>query len=66
MRQIQLRQQPVARASLSAQVPARAGGARSAAPEVADTLDQAAALWTTRRIRSFLMLLEQPARAAHR
>jgi len=38
----------------------------SAAPHIDDTLDQAAALWTTRRIRSFLMLLDQPARPAHR
>ena len=31
-----------------------------------ETLDRAAALWTTRRIRSFFLLLEQPPRTAHR
>ncbi|MET3496375.1 hypothetical protein [Variovorax boronicumulans] len=31
-----------------------------------ETLDRAAALWTTRRIRSFFLLLDQPPRAAQR
>ncbi|MFH0129997.1 hypothetical protein ACGLHS_07280 [Variovorax sp. VaC1] len=64
MRQFQLRQpqplqQPVARPSAPAP-------ARAAASEIDGALDKAAALWTTRRIRSFLMLLEQPTRAAQR
>ena len=66
MRQFQLRQQPAAPANAAAHAPTRAASARSAAPDVDDTLDRAAALWTTRRIRSFLMLLDQPPRAAHR
>ncbi|GAC1354938.1 MAG: hypothetical protein NVSMB34_07580 [Variovorax sp.] len=61
MRQIQLRQPPAARVSPPAHAPARV-----AAPEADGTLDRAAALWTTRRIRSFLMLLEQPVRTAQR
>ena len=67
MRQFQLRQQPAAPANAAAHAPTRATSAcSSAAPDVDDTLDRAAALWTTRRIRSFLMLLDQPPRAAHR
>jgi hypothetical protein len=68
MRQIQLRQQqqqqpmqPPVRPP--AHVPARAVTAQDVENE---TLDRAAALWTTRRIRSFFLLLEQPPRAAHR
>ncbi|RQO55448.1 hypothetical protein DBV14_11885 [Variovorax sp. KBW07] len=66
MRQSQLRQpqqqhlqqpmQPAVRQP--AHVPARAATAQDAENE---TLDRAAALWTTRRIRSFFLLLEQPA-----
>jgi hypothetical protein len=44
-------------------VPARAVTAQDAENE---TLDRAAALWTTRRIRSFFLLLEQPLRTTHR
>jgi len=53
-------QQPVRPA---AHVPARAATAQDAENE---TLDRAAALWTTRRIRSFFLLLDQPLRAAQR
>jgi len=68
MRQIQLRQQqqlqPVQQpARPSAHVPARAVSAQDVENE---TLDRAAALWTTRRIRSFFLLLEQPPRAVQR
>lgn len=65
MRQSQLRQpqqqhqqpmQPLVRQP--AHVPARAATAQDVENE---TLDRAAALWTTRRIRSFFLLLEQPA-----
>ncbi|MBT2335416.1 hypothetical protein J7E49_16040 [Variovorax paradoxus] len=38
----------------SAHVPDHA----AAAPAIDDALDQAAALWTTRRIRSFFLLLD--------
>jgi hypothetical protein len=70
MRQSQLRHQPQQQQPMqqpvrqSAHVPARATTAQDVENE---TLDRAAALWTTRRIRSFFLLLEQPAtRAAHR
>jgi len=47
------------------QVQPRAHGAdaspRAAAPAIDDTLDQAAALWTTRRIRSYFRLLDPSA-----
>ncbi|KQX91888.1 hypothetical protein [Variovorax sp. Root473] len=51
-------------AHAGAQAPARVGPA----PHVDDeqTLDRAAALWTTRRIRSFLLLLEQPGHGTRR
>lgn len=58
---LQQQQQAQPRTLHNAQAPGS-----SAAPHIDDTLDQAAALWTTRRIRSFLMLLDQPARPAHR
>lgn len=67
MRQSQLRQpqqpmQPPVRQP--AHGPARAATTQDVENE---TLDRAAALWTTRRIRSFFLLLEQPAaRAAQR
>jgi hypothetical protein len=68
MRQFQTRQQhhqqpmqqPV---RPSAHEPARAATAQDVENE---TLDRAAALWTTRRIRSFFLLLDQPLRAAQR
>jgi len=68
MRQIQLRQQqqqqPVQQpARPPAHVPAHAATAQDIDNE---TLDRAAALWTTRRIRSFFLLLEQPLRTTHR
>ena len=40
--------------------------ARAAAPAIDDALDQAAALWTTRRIRSFFLLLDRNAGAKQR
>ena len=70
MRQIQPRQQQQQQPQLmqpsvrpSAHVPARAVTAQDVENE---TLDRAAALWTTRRIRSFFLLLEQPLRTTHR
>jgi hypothetical protein len=70
MRQFQTRQQqqqhqqPVQETVRpSAHVPARAATAQDAENE---TLDRAAALWTTRRIRSFFLLLEQPLRTVQR
>ena len=68
MRQSQLRQQqqqPPVQQSVRppAHVPARAVTAQDVENE---TLDRAAALWTTRRIRSFFLLLEQPLRTTHR
>ncbi|MFM9925941.1 hypothetical protein VLK31_23325 [Variovorax sp. H27-G14] len=48
----------------SAHVPSGAPSAAVEAPAVDATLDQAAALWTTRRIRSFLVL--QPATGTRR
>jgi hypothetical protein len=60
--QLQPMQQPTVRQP--AHGPARAATAQDVENE---TLDRAAALWTTRRIRSFFLLLEQPAvRAAQR
>jgi hypothetical protein len=69
MRQFHPRRQPheQQRVRPSAHVPARASVATATAtataadatPAVDASLDQAAALWTTRRIRSFLLL--QPA-----
>jgi len=68
MRQFQTRQQQQPQpmqepARPSAHVPARAATAQDAENE---TLDRAAALWTTRRIRSFFLLLEQAPRALQR
>jgi len=71
MRQFQSRQQhlqqqhqPVQEsARASAHAPTRAVTAQDIDNEM---LDRAAALWTTRRIRSFFLLLEQPPRAAQR
>ena len=69
MRQIQLRQQQQQPQPMQpsvrplAHVPARAVTAQDVENE---TLDRAAALWTTRRIRSFFLLLEQPLRTTHR
>ena len=40
---------------------AHAQGHAAAAPAIDETLDQAAALWTTRRIRSFFLLLDRNA-----
>lgn len=57
MRHFHLRRQPheQPRVRPSAHVPAHAAAAE-AAPAVDAKLDQAAALWTTRRIRSYLLL----------
>ena len=65
MRQIQLRQQQPMQQPVRppAHMPARAVTAQDVENE---TLDRAAALWTTRRIRSFFLLLEQPSRTTHR
>ena len=68
MRQSQLhqqqQQQPVQQpARQPAQAPARAVTAQDVENE---TLDRAAALWTTRRIRNFFLLLERPPRAGQR
>jgi len=71
MRQIQSRpqhqqQQPVQESVRpSAHVPARAAAAAKQNVEN-EMLDRAAALWTTRRIRSFFLLLEQPSRTTQR
>ncbi|MDP9989950.1 hypothetical protein J2W28_000671 [Variovorax boronicumulans] len=63
-RQQQQHQQPVQEpVRPSAHVPARGVTAQDVENE---TLDRAAALWTTRRIRSFFLLLDQPLRAAQR
>jgi hypothetical protein len=65
MRHFYLRRQPreqLVRAS--AHVPNGAPAAAVEAPTVDAALDQAAALWTTRRIRSFLVL--QPAHGTRR
>lgn len=67
MRHFHLRRQPheqQQRVRPSVHVPARDPAAADAAPVVDASLDQAAALWTTRRIRSFLVL--QPACAPRR
>ncbi|WP_295976896.1 hypothetical protein [uncultured Variovorax sp.] len=59
MRHFHLRRQPheQQRVRPSARVPAHAATtAAEAAPAVDAKLDQAAALWTTRRIRSYLLL----------
>jgi hypothetical protein len=73
MRHFHLRRQPhhePLRARASAHVPvdtpvaAAAAAVPVAAPAVEGALDQAAALWTTRRIRSFLVL--QPAHGLRR
>ncbi|MGJ7537581.1 MULTISPECIES: hypothetical protein [unclassified Variovorax] len=67
MRHFHLRRQPheqQQRVRPSAHVPARDPAAADAAPVVDASLDQVAALWTTRRIRSFLVL--QPACAPRR
>lgn len=63
-RQPQPQQQPMQQpARPAAHEPARAVAAQDVENE---TLDRAAALWTTRRIRSFFLLLDQPLRAAQR
>ena len=68
MRQIQSRQQqqqPVQESVRpSAHVPARAAATKQDVEN--EMLDRAAALWTTRRIRSFFLLLEQPSRTPQR
>ncbi|MET3181641.1 UNVERIFIED_ORG: hypothetical protein ABIC43_004816 [Variovorax guangxiensis] len=59
MRHFHLRRQPHeqrVRPSAHVVAPAPAVAAEEAAPVVDAALDQAAALWTTRRIRSFLLL----------
>ncbi|CAN7415738.1 hypothetical protein [Variovorax paradoxus] len=72
MRQFQSRQQQLKQpvqetarpsASASASAPAREVTAQDIDNEM---LDRAAALWTTRRIRSFFLLLERPPRAGQR
>lgn len=65
MRHFHLRRQPHEQhVRPSAHVPSGAPAAAAAAPAVEAALDQAAALWTTRRIRSFLVL--QPAHGLRR
>lgn len=69
MRQFQSRQQhqqPVQDNAVrpSAHVPAREAATRQDLDN--EMLDRAAALWTTRRIRSFFLLLEQPSRTTQR
>jgi hypothetical protein len=61
MRHLELRQQPLQQQQAQPRTPHNA-----AAPRIDDTLDQAAALWTTRRIRNCLVLLDPSARPAHR
>ena len=69
MRQFQTRQQQQHQQPMqqpvrpSAHEPARAVTAQDIDNEM---LDRAAALWTTRRIRSFFLLLERPPRAGQR
>lgn len=67
MRQFQSRQQhqqPVQdTVRPAAHVPAREATRQDLDNEM---LDRAAALWTTRRIRSFFLLLEQPSRTTQR
>jgi len=48
----------------AAHVPAREAATRQDLDN--EMLDRAAALWTTRRIRSFFLLLEQPSRTTQR
>ncbi|CAA2109234.1 hypothetical protein [Variovorax paradoxus] len=57
MRHFHLRRQPhEPRVRPSTHAPVPAAAAAQAVPAVDAALDQAAALWTTRRIRSFLVL----------
>ncbi|QGW83681.1 hypothetical protein [Variovorax paradoxus] len=68
MRQFQSRQQhqrPVQdTVRPSAHVPAREAATKQDLDN--EMLDRAAALWTTRRIRSFFLLLEHPSRTTQR
>ncbi|WP_431111196.1 hypothetical protein [Variovorax paradoxus] len=65
LQQQQQQQQPVHESVRpSAHVPARSAATRQDVDN--ETLDRAAALWTTRRIRSFFLLLEQPSRTTQR
>ena len=67
MRQFESRQQqqPVQdSARPQAHVPARAAATRQDVDN--EMLDRAAALWTTRRIRSFFLLLDRPTRTTQR
>ena len=68
MRQFESRQQqqqPVQdSARPQAHVPARAAATKQDVDN--EMLDRAAALWTTRRIRSFFLLLERPPRTGQR
>ena len=66
MRQFQSRQpQPVQEPERpTAHAPARAAATKQDVEN--EMLDRAAALWTTRRIRSFFLLLEQPSRTPQR
>lgn len=72
MRQFQSRQpqpvqepvRPTAHAHAHAYAPARAAATKQDVEN--ERLDRAAALWTTRRIRSFFLLLEQPSRTPQR
>jgi len=63
-RQQQQQQQapsPLAQPRVRGGASAHAQGHGAAAPAIDETLDQAAALWTTRRIRSFFLLLDRNA-----
>ena len=69
MRQFQTRQHQQQQASM--QEPVRPSALEPAGTPTAqdvenEMLDRAAALWTTRRIRSFFLLLERPPRAGQR
>ncbi len=67
MRHLELRQQPLQQQPAQPRTlhnPRTSAGTTE--PRIDDTLDQAAALWTTRRIRSCLVLLDPSARPAHR
>ena len=67
MRQFESRQQqqPVQDpARPQAHVPARAAATKQDVDN--EMLDRAAALWTTRRIRSFFLLLDRPTRTTQR
>ncbi|MFL9671210.1 hypothetical protein WIX39_030040 [Variovorax sp. AB1(2024)] len=67
MRHLETRQQPLQQQQAQPRTQHSGGTPASAtAPRIDDTLDQAAALWTTRRIRSCLVLLDPSARPAHR